>query len=175
MAWVREQLVLLSLNVLTFLKRNYGISLSISMTMGENWDSKKWHKVIYKTTSCNDHMLFMELSSIPITLQNQSFFSTSSLFWLTDLVAHQRAGWGVKPSWHFSGVFNGMKAPLPTHIGSLAENKIFITILLEPTRTLPLTEGVGASSPYPQREESGAVWSVTAWAFPVKKGLRQNT
>jgi len=53
-------------------------------------------------------------------------------------------------------------------MGSLAENKIFITFLLEPTGILPLTEGVGASSPYPPKE-SGAGQSITAEPFQLKK------
>jgi len=48
-AWERGQLVPLGLNVLTFLKRNYGLLFSISVMMGDNQDPKKRHRVIHKT------------------------------------------------------------------------------------------------------------------------------
>lgn len=73
-------------------------------------------------------------------------------------MAQQPAGWGLSPADVLVVRSTVQKRLLPTH----TENKRFSTFLLEPTGILPLTEGVGASSPYPPKEESGAGRTVTA-------------
>lgn len=113
------------------------------------------HRVVHKIKPLDiTIVLSLDLSSTPITVQNQSFFSISLLLWVTELVAHQLAEWGAKPSWHFSGVFNSMQV-LPTiHMEGQAGNNIFISFLLKLTEIQPLTVGAGySSSPYPLKEK----------------------
>lgn len=59
-----------------------------------------------------------------IPLQTHWFSPVGSLSWLTELVAHLWAGWGLRPSWCFPDVFSGMWEPQPTPKGSLAESHV---------------------------------------------------
>lgn len=102
-AWKKWQIVLLSLNVFTFLKRNYRISLSISVMMGENWDPKKQHRVIHKTKTL---AVMIPCFSYRPHCKDQSFFSITSLFWVTELVAHQLSWIGSQALLTFIGVLN---------------------------------------------------------------------
>lgn len=99
----KGQIILLGLKVFIFLERNYGISLSISVMMGENWDPKKHHRMIHKTKPLG---VMIPCFSHQSHCKNQSFFSISSLFWLTKLVAHQLSWIGSQALLTFIGVFN---------------------------------------------------------------------
>lgn len=119
-AWERHRL--LGLNGLTLQKRNYGISLSISAMMGENWDPKKQHRGIRKPKPLA--VIITGFSWNWSHCKPIGFSPVGSLSWLTELVAHLWAGWGLRPSWCFPDVFSGMWEPQPTPTGSLAESHV---------------------------------------------------
>lgn len=125
-AWERDRL--LGLNGLTLQKRNYGISLSISALMGENWDPKKQHRGIHKPKP-------LAVIITGFSWKSGSHWSHSKPTGSSPLIhcPDSLNWWLICELGGDSGpadaflMFSGMWEPQPTPMGSLAESHIHHT------------------------------------------------